>query len=478
MKRLQTVSALIVFSAGGFALDGMTLAHTISSTAASALAFGDEASSSSLEAVQALNTFSQARSEARATGSNEEVEMLQLNLRHENLSGFTPDSSQVIVMSRDNNSMEHIGACLFALPSGDYQGILEHAGDITCRAFSSDGTYLVTGAYDGSVKLWKTKDCTLLKTLKQDKPVLSVDVSHDGKFILTTLWKVTDPLPEMIYRHYNVVTSVSFSPTQNQVLSGSKDHTVKLWNLMTGALTGTFDFGEPVKCCCMSRDGLKVLAEGYTRKIRLWDVTSGTLLLQAHLINSNLMSLVSFHPGEIAYILTDSVESRCEACLVNAGNGTRIRTLSHDAPIQAAVFSRNGKYVLTGSKDGIAMLWSTATGTCIATFKQLKPITAVAINGDVSQILTGSQDGTATQWDVASQKLIKTFGSSQLFDPVLVVDFNANGTRALVESASSFALWKISPYDQPSLGLLELLVAGVRGADTGSSYLDTSYLPI
>jgi len=77
--------------------------------------------------------------------------------------------------------------------------------------------------------------------------------------------------------------------------------------------------------------------------------------------------------------------------------------LSHEAPVQGAAFSPDGKSVLTGGDDHTARLWDTASGTPIGQpIRQGDVVTSVAFSPDGKTLLTGGKDRTARLWDAAT----------------------------------------------------------------------------
>jgi WD40 repeat protein len=79
--------------------------------------------------------------------------------------------------------------------------------------------------------------------------------------------------------------------------------------------------------------------------------------------------------------------------------------LPHQGSVHAAVFSPDGKMILTGSSDKMARLWNVATGKLIGTpFPHPGAVYAVAFSPDGKILLTGSADRTARLWDAATGK--------------------------------------------------------------------------
>lgn len=81
--------------------------------------------------------------------------------------------------------------------------------------------------------------------------------------------------------------------------------------------------------------------------------------------------------------------------------------------LRRADFSADDKWLLTGSQDSEARIWSIATGTAVKTFKSSGPVTNVEFQPKGNFIATrsespdgGVEDATATIWDTISGKAL------------------------------------------------------------------------
>ena len=75
------------------------------------------------------------------------------------------------------------------------------------------------------------------------------------------------------------MNAVAFSPGGTRLLSGSEDHTLKLWDAATGLVLNTFDgHTESVHAVAFSPDGTRVLSGSDDKTLKLWDAATGQLL--------------------------------------------------------------------------------------------------------------------------------------------------------------------------------------------------------
>jgi WD40 repeat protein len=104
--------------------------------------------------------------------------------------------------------------------------------------------------------------------------------------------------------HTDSVTSVAFSPDGKQVVSGSDDETVRLWDTTTGAALQTLEgHTDSVTSVAFSPDGKQVVSGSDGETVRLWDTATGAALqtLEGH---TDSVTSVAFSPdGKLLPIL-------------------------------------------------------------------------------------------------------------------------------------------------------------------------------
>ncbi|TNE50615.1 MAG: hypothetical protein EP344_17235 [Bacteroidetes bacterium] len=145
------------------------------------------------------------------------------------------------------------------------------------------------------------------------------------------------------------------------------------------------------------------------------------------------------------YILTGSggtlIGVRGEAKLWDLKGHELLTFAGHDSDVSAVAFSPDGKQILTGSPDQTAMLWD-LQGRKVQTFKGHNfGVYSVAFSPDGKQILTGSGDNTAKLWDLQG-RVVRTFKGHT--SSVTSVAFSPDGSQVLTGSDDNTAkLWDL-----------------------------------
>ncbi|TRM61075.1 hypothetical protein BD626DRAFT_571106 [Schizophyllum amplum] len=113
--------------------------------------------------------------------------------------------------------------------------------------------------------------------------------------------------------HDRRVNTVRFSPDNKRIASGSDDHTVRIWDAVTGEQIGEPFRGHEDRVCSVaySPDGKRIASSSGDRTIRFWDPENGQQL------------------GRLFGGHTDDVHS-----IAYSPNGNTIASASHDGTVQ------------------------------------------------------------------------------------------------------------------------------------------------
>jgi hypothetical protein len=178
-----------------------------------------------------------------------------------------------------------------------------HEEAVTCLAFTPDGSLLVSGSEDRTLRLWRPAEGEEVATLRgHTGGVTALAVRPDGRSLVsgsrdnTAVWW---SLPEgvTLWSHKvaeNQVSCVALSPSGLLATSGVEDPTVCLWDLRRGQTAGVLQGPRrttgflkgpwwTTTCAAFPPEGEYVLTGSLDGTVRLWALPDGApLRLLAH----------------------------------------------------------------------------------------------------------------------------------------------------------------------------------------------------
>ena len=160
------------------------------------------------------------------------------------------------------------------------------------------------------------------------------------------------------------------------------------------------------------------------------------------------------------------------ARILDAESGKEIAVLEgHQSTVFAAAFSRDGKRVVTGSRDKTARVWDAESGKQIAVLEGHGGfVLDAAFSPDGKQVVTASFDMTGRIWDADSGKeiaVLKGHGGA-----VSTAAFSGDGKR-VVTSGDTARIW-----DAESGGMIAVLKGHAGSVDAAFSGDDKRMLTV
>jgi len=142
---------------------------------------------------------------------------------------------------------------------------LDHETSLPDATFSPDGSRLVTLGQDGGARVWTT-DGRLEATLKHPGPVGFAAWSSDGSWLATgtyggtlTIWTRADwQARKQIEAHTNFITALTIGDHDSLIASAGGDGIVKIWDAAQLFQVGRIPSGSGVSALAIERDQLLI----------------------------------------------------------------------------------------------------------------------------------------------------------------------------------------------------------------------------
>ena len=268
-----------------------------------------------------------------------------------------------------------------------------------------------------------------------------IDFSPDGNWIATAgddtlvkIWFASTGAPKVaLYGHgENVpVRSLDFSPDSTQLVSGGFE--VILWDVAIGSYnTLRSDNISYIDSVSFSPNGDRIMAGAY-KSVVVWDAFTREVLQQ---LNGNQASVydVDFSPDS-SNMLTSSSGIKVFDWAFGL---ERFNLSAHSGEVNSVAFSPDGKLMVTGSWDYTAKLW--AANLKIETLR-LKDVQSPNMNAvyspDGKWIMTVGGDGQILIYDaLTGDAAYEYIGSIALFNP-------KNSSQILTFDYENLNVWNI-----------------------------------
>ena len=273
--------------------------------------------------------------------------------------------------------------------------LVRHRGEMLDWTFSQKGDRLLTASADGSARLWDLNPNRFIE-LRQDEKVLGVKFSKDS----------------------------------GKVLTWSSDGTVCLWEEATGNRLFAIQHAGQVAGWS---DDERIIVASSERAITALASDNGKQVAEIDVRSKPLRVLLTPNGDKIAAVFEDGTAS-----VWNGRTGRTIADLKNAGNINQAIFSSDGKQMVTCSTDNNARVWDASSGALLHTFTH-DALTETVLSPDGSRLIALSRSGSAILWDMRSAKEV---GRLRHGGALLSASFSADSSRLVTRAdEDAVRLW-------------------------------------
>ena len=310
------------------------------------------------------------------------------------------------------------GITIFDRITGTQSAVFSgHTDMVRSVVFSFDGSLLVSGSDDYTVKLWDVQTGGVINTFHGHTNIIfSVSLSADCTIIASgsgdntiRFWDIQTGENYQIIKQQDLVSHVMFSPTNSQHLMSISEDKVWKWDIDGHQISPPYDGscvafssdgthfvlcqGEDIEVhnsntqvivtkfhmensdpshCCFSPSG-RLIAIATSNTICVWDITSS----DPHIVETfvghthDITSLAFDSPSSLISSSVDDLVKfwQISTSLVHSTVTDSKSTILASAPIKFVTLQTKDGIAFSCDGDGVVMTWDISTGCCKGSFQ-------------------------------------------------------------------------------------------------------------
>jgi WD40 repeat protein len=286
---------------------------------------------------------------------------------------FLPDGTSLVSGSTDN-TLKH-----WDIQTG---GVVKtfhgHNNWVSSTSISSDCITIASGSSDKTIRLWNiwTGECHHIIEQQKGVDCVSFSPTNPQRFIsvsggIVQQWDISGHQIEPTYQG----SHATFSLDGTHIVS-CEEKAAMVWNSNSGAIIakclpdGNSSGGESdrdFKMCCPSPDGgLVAITAGTT--VHVWDITSSN---QAHLVgHTNKITAIIFSSSSLISASNDgSVKFWQIGSLSTDPVATSTTSTLPTSSIQSTTLQAKDSIAISSDSAGMVKIWDLSTGLCKGSFQ-------------------------------------------------------------------------------------------------------------
>ena len=329
------------------------------------------------------------------------------------------------------------------------QTLKGHSWEVKDMSFSPDGKILASASWDNQIKFWNL-DVSDKPVIETQTKVSTATLSPNSETIAIAntetfnieIWNLEGILINTLTGNKERISSLSFSPNGQLIVSGDWDKTIRLWDVEGEGVLFQVLKGHkaPISSVSFSPDGQLFASGSLDKTITLWRVSNDSKLFQFFLQYSSdidEVNRIAFSPD------SQSIISASKDNIIRFWklDGTEPKLLPEDFQVTDLSFSPNKKLLAFSSSDSTVRLWN---GKILRTlYGHQDRVNSVSWRSDSLVIVTGGEDGAVKLWSIETGEF-KTLEGIEHSAAVLSASFIPHSSQLVsIDRDGKIIMWNL-----------------------------------
>jgi WD40 repeat protein len=387
---------------------------------------------------------------------------------------FTTDNGAVYTCGQDGKARLTAGPKPDGTTAGNtatrLREFVGHTGAIAALALVPDGTMLITGGNDKTVRVWEATSGKQLRSFQGHMaPLTAVAARGDGKQLASAsedgairIWDLSN---EDEHRAMTEATdslwAVAFSPDGKRVAAAGSDRAIRVYDPETGKVEATLTGAKsPITSLAFFPDSNRLAAAGGDQTLVVWDVAKQKAIKELAGHESAILSVAVADDGKV---LTASADKTVRG--FSADGDKAAWTWAARSAVCAVAVRKGGKHGAAGLADGTLVTLDLTAATPKESWSQTAHVAGVAClaySADGNRLASVGGDGALRVWVVDDNgtltSLLRFDGQPKPgagFSPLTGVSFSPDGRYVAAAGAEAVVrVWDLQTKSE---------VRGLRG---------------
>jgi len=209
-----------------------------------------------------------------------------------------------------------------------------------------------------------------------------------------------------LHGHSHFIQDVVISSDGQFALSGSWDHTLRLWDLNQGVTTRRFvGHTKDVLSVAFSADNRQIVSAARDKTIKLWNTLGECKYTIEESGHSEWVSCVRFSPNTQTPLIVSGGWDKVVKVWNLTNCKLRNNLIGHNGYINTVTVSPDGSLCASGGKDGTAMLWDLNEGKHLYSLEAGDTINALIFSPN-RYWLCAATETSIKIWDLESKNVV------------------------------------------------------------------------